>query len=436
MNRVEDLQGKNVAVIGLGITGKSCVSFLNQCKAQVVAFDTRSDFDDALPNALQPVLGPMSENTLLSMDLIVISPGISTAEPAVQTAIDADIPVIGDIELFSWVNTKPVIAITGSNGKSTVTSLVHHMLQSAGINSKMAGNIGIPALSLIGEDYDIAVLELSSFQLETTYSLNPTVATVLNVSADHLDRYRDFAHYTATKQRIYDNAEYCVYNTDDIKTLPSDATLRNTRTFGQQGDFRIAENGRSLVCDDGIWLDYQSCELVGRHNAVNILAAAALCQCAGVPLNKVVAGTQYFKALPHRCQCVSHFNQITWIDDSKATNVGATETAVRSFSWKRKGKLVLIAGGDAKGADLRELEATLKNHVDHVITLGKDGGQLLSIHPSSYKVDSLKQAVVMASQLTSAGDVVLLSPACASLDMFDNYQHRGQVFTQAIKDLS
>ena len=376
--------------------------------------------------------GELNVDLLSTMDLLVVSPGVPLSHPAITQAIAAGVRAIGDVELFSWFNQKPVIAITGSNGKSTVTSLVCSMLKSAGFNAKMGGNIGIPVLSLLSEPYDIAVLELSSFQLETTHSLKPQAATVLNVSADHLDRYESFEAYREAKLSIYKNAQVIVINDYDQLTIPHDGNY--SESFGKEGAFTISDDGRSLLYKGETWLDYRQCKLTGKHNALNIQAAAALCHSLGVGLNELTEGAMQFEALPHRCQRVSRYNDIQWIDDSKATNVGP-KRAIESLSWGSEGRMILIAGGDAKGADLTLLQPYLEQYVSVLIVLGKDASQLLPLHTNAYQVGDMNEAVQIAANMAQKNDLVLLSPACASIDMYANYMERGKQFLQAVEAL-
>ncbi len=435
MQQHRALQNKRVAVIGLGLTGMSCVNYLQTHDAQVFAFDSRAGVSRTLPTEIPLHTGELPAKILASMDILVVSPGIPINHAAIQYAMAEGAQVIGDIELFAWANEKPVIAITGSNGKSTVTSLVQHMLTHAGIGAEMGGNIGVPVLSLFESDYDVAVLELSSFQLETTHSLQPMAATVLNVTPDHLDRYPSFNDYHEAKMRIYHGANTCVSNHDDALTA-SGRELQDTR-FGSQGEFSLADDNNTLLHHGKPWLMMSDCKLSGKHNALNIQAAAALCVAIGVPLSALAVGARSFDALAHRCQQVSLKHGITWIDDSKATNVGAAVTAIESVAWQQgSGRLILIAGGDAKGADLGVLSSVVAAHVDALIVLGKDAKQFLSMADKVIEVASIEAAVVTAAQCAQQGDTVLLSPACASIDMFDNYQQRGQLFASAVEALA
>lgn len=435
MKHSAELKDKNVVVLGLGLTGQSCARFLLAQQAKVVAMDTRASLSVDLP--IDVYLGEFDPEILCSAEMILLSPGIPLSSPAIQLAIKQGVEVIGDIELFARFNQSKVIAITGSNGKSTVTTLVTEMLKQAGRSVAVGGNIGIPALDLLVQNTEFTVLELSSFQLESTHSLTPLVATVLNLSDDHLDRYDDLAGYLAAKQRIYLNTQYTVCNRDEHITWPQ-KSLANW-LFGlspsQQG-FSWNKETKQILLDGELFLRASDCLLVGAHNMMNIQAAAALALCAGIDLGSIVQAAKSFAGLPHRCETVSMSGQVRWINDSKATNVGATVAAIQGLSETLTGRLVLIAGGEGKGADFTPLSKWLAESVDTLLTLGKDGDQIARLKPGAIPVKSLQEAVQKAAQLASPGDTVLLSPACASLDMFSNYQQRGQCFVAAIQELA
>lgn len=433
------LENQQVAVVGLGLTGHSCVGFLCARGARVTAFDSRPELNISLPEKVSVHLGPFDSYLLRQAQLIILSPGVSLAEPAIQQALQAGVEVIGDVELFARFNRRPVLGITGSNGKSTVTSLTAAMLDASGIRAVCGGNIGTPVLALLEQDYDIAVLELSSFQLETLSSLSMKAATVLNISPDHLDRYADLQAYRRAKLRIYNNAALQVVNREDPLTLPESAEdsrdiqqsfglTQSSRGFGYQA-------GEQLITLDGKgFLDFAQCQLVGQHNLLNVQAAAALALAGGAGEKAIQQAAKAFKGLPHRCEKVREHKGVVWINDSKGTNIGATEAAIAGLRPQVKGQLLLIAGGEGKGADFSQLQEALRS-VDKLICLGKDAEQIASMKPGALRVASMQAAVSAASSLVQAGDMVLLSPACASLDMFDNYQHRGQVFTQAVEAL-
>lgn len=429
------LTNQKVAVIGLGQTGLSVIEFLIAQHADILAFDTRASLQVELPMGIEAQCGPLNANKLCQAELIILSPGVALSTPAIQQALSVGIEVIGDIELFARFNSVPVLAITGSNGKSTVTMLLAEMLKTAGKQVLVGGNIGVPALSLLNQPADFIVLELSSFQLETTTSLKLLAATVLNVSDDHMDRYADFAAYQQAKLRIFAHAQNKIVNRDDPAAQIDG--YDTTHSFGlsatSQG-FSFDSVNQHITLHGRLWLDMNDCMLSGQHNALNIQAAAALALCTGVDSASLQLASQQFTGLPHRCQLVSHKGQISWINDSKATNIGATIAAIEGLREQVSGKLILIAGGDGKGADFSQLSSTMKK-VDVLITLGKDGPQISALKTDSIPVTSLQEAVQTAAKQGNAGDMVLLSPACASLDMFTNYMQRGEVFAAAVEAL-
>jgi UDP-N-acetylmuramoylalanine--D-glutamate ligase len=410
------LKNKNVVVVGLGLTGLSCVRFLLAQGAKVSAMDTRPAL--AIPLDIPVQLGALDEQRLIASDLVVISPGVSLNEPAIEA-------------------TLAVLAVTGSNGKSTVASLLEVMFQAAGSKALLGGNIGIPALQLLDQEAEFIILELSSFQLETLSSLRPLVACMLNLSDDHLDRHGNLANYHQAKLKIYQGARHIVCNRDDSTTWPPEAQA--DIMFGISADpsgFSWDQANQDILFNNKVFLTSDECLLVGRHNMLNIQAAAAMAMLAGLPLEAIKQGARNFGGLTHRCQTVSMYNQVRWINDSKATNVGATVAAISGLAQNSRGKLLLIAGGDGKNADFSPLQPLFTESVDVLITLGKDGTRLAKLKPGSHQVTGLQQAVQLAAKLAAPQDIVLLSPACASLDMFTNYQQRGEHFVAAIEGLA
>ena len=429
------LANKNIVVVGMGLTGLSCVHFLLTKGAKVTAMDSRSELTLSLDVPL--FLGVFDTRKLATADLIVLSPGVDVNTPAIQQAIEAGVYVIGDIELFAQFNSCPVIAITGSNGKSTVTHLVADMCKAAGKKVLMGGNIGVPVLDLLDQTADVIVLELSSFQLETTYSLMPQVATVLNITEDHLDRHGDLATYQQIKLSIYQNSQFMVCNRDDILSYPINSKATMTYGLSQSSSgFSWDKEQANILLDENFFLDSKHCLLVGAHNMLNIQAAAALAKVFGIDDDSIRQGAQQFGGLPHRCQTVAMLNNVRWVNDSKATNVGATLAAINGLVSNIKGKLILIAGGEGKGADFSVMAKCLTQSVSLLITLGKDGDKIGCLHPDNIKVQTVQEAVLVAAKHSQAGDVVLLSPACASLDMFVSYQQRGDCFALAVRALA
>lgn len=435
----------SITVLGFGLTGVSCARYLLSLGITPRIMDTRTHppgFDQApeIANACECHFGSLRREQLLQSDLIIVSPGIDRRHPEIQATAEAGILMVSDIELFAWVVDVPVIGITGSNGKSTVTELTGHILKQSGFSPAVAGNIGIPVLDYLTAHkvYDCFVLELSSFQLELISSLKLRAATILNISSDHLDRYPDERAYAMAKQRIYQHTDLCVWNRDDKATQPlSHQEGRQNIQFGSSdtnSGFGLQHTDASIaITHDGVFLlDIEQLPIQGLHNALNVQAAIALVMALGVDSATAARGVQGFQSLPHRCQLIAEHAGVRWVDDSKATNPGATIAALRGLRPTVAGKLILIAGGDAKGADLAVLQPELL-HVDVLITLGRDGAKIASLKQDAWSVNSLAEAVACAAKHAVTGSMVLLSPACASLDMFKNYQDRGFQFKAAVE---
>ena len=441
---MKQLQPEAVLVVGLGTTGLSCVRYLHERGHRITVADNRPvpPMLDAVREQFPDVAvhtGPWDARLFREADLLVVSPGLSLREPVIAEAIASGAPAIGDIELFARAATAPVIAITGANGKSTVTSLVGEMCREAGLDVAVGGNIGIPALDLLRQpEPSVYVLELSSFQLETTSSLNARAATVLNITPDHMDRYRDLAEYTAAKERIFRGDGLMVLNRDDPRVTAMRQTGRRTVHFGLQAprddsDYGLLRRGQEEWLARGVHA-FMACteiRLAGRHNLANVLAAAALAQAVEVPFDAIRRALARFTGLHHRTEVVADHAGVLWINDSKGTNVGATVAALNGMDRP----VILIAGGDGKGADFSELRDAVKSHVRAIVLIGRDAPLLqAALGDLAHCVRSadMKSAVHEAARLARSGDVVLLSPACASLDMYRNYEHRGQVFRDAV----
>lgn len=450
-----DLQDKQVLVLGLGDTGLSALRWLKRQGARLSVADTR-----AHPPGLETVerefrgmpihLGPFSPEVFEQAQWIVASPGVPLAEPEVQAALRRGIPVVGDVELFAQAiadSEAKVIAITGSNGKSTVTSLVGHLCSAAGLDTVVAGNIGLPVLEALAEREnagklpEVWVLELSSFQLETTHSLRADAATVLNISADHMDRYSSLADYARAKERIFAVCKVQVLNRDDAMTLAMRHADAVVHTFGLQPGVDATEWG-VLEREGRRWLAkgherlfaVDELPIAGLHNAANALAAMALCRAIGLHYAPMLDALRTFKGLAHRVEFVAEIVGRTFYDDSKGTNVGATAAALRGFAQP----VVLIAGGDGKGQDFTPLrDAVARTRA--VVQIGRDGPEIERAIAGACHVqraESMEDAVRQAYALSEPGDVILLSPACASWDMFRNYAHRAEVFIRAVKELN
>ncbi len=430
-------QNKIVTVIGLGKTGLSCVEFLTKKQADVRVIDTRQNPAGAeqLAKNIPLHTGSLNLDWLLQSDIIVISPGLAVKTPEIQTALSAGVEVIGDIELFCREADKPIIAITGSNGKSTVTSLATEMAKAAGLNVGMGGNIGIPALSLLEQNHDLYVLELSSFQLETTYSLKAVAATVLNISEDHMNRYVDLEDYRQAKLKIYHQCQTAVINAEDSLTKEDNRqSARVQLSFGEHNaDYWLkTDNGKQyLMAKDEVILPCDEVKLVGRHNYMNALAAIGLVQAAGIKTAGIQTALRTFTGLDHRFQLAHFADGVRWINDSKATNVGSTVAALTGLHLT--GTLHLLLGGDGKNADFSELQKLINKPYIHCYCFGQDGKQLAALSAQSHLFDTMEQAIEYLRPQLNAGDMVLLSPACASLDQFASFEKRGEEFTRLAK---
>jgi UDP-N-acetylmuramoylalanine--D-glutamate ligase len=436
----------NSVVVGLGKTGASCVRWLAKRGLPVQATDSRRAppglaLLGELGEGLDLRLGGFDLSLLDGASRLLVSPGVSLAEPIAVLARARGIEILGDIELFAREARAPVLAVTGTNGKSTVTSLVAHMAQAAGRRVLAGGNLGEPALDLLEQPTpDLYVLELSSFQLETTSSLTLRAAVVLNVTADHLDRYPSIEAYAAAKERIFAHAATLVLNADDPLVAAMQvrhaapvlrfSLLRADADFGlvvAHGSSHLARRGEPL-------LDVSRLKISGAHNAANALAALALGEAAGLPYGAMLAALESFPGLAHRSAWVADRDGVRYIDDSKGTNVGATIAAVAGTSRP----LIVIAGGEGKGQDFAPLAAAFRGRVRRAVLIGRDAAAIGRVLAGVCAVEfagSMQEAVAAAARAALPGDLVLLSPACASLDMFRDYAHRGDVFAAAVRAL-
>ncbi|MEW8506278.1 MAG: UDP-N-acetylmuramoyl-L-alanine--D-glutamate ligase [Candidatus Thiodiazotropha sp.] len=437
-------------IVGLGATGLSCARYLAAQGIPLAVTDSREQPPglDALRKDFPDMalfLGGFQAEVFQAASRLVVSPGVSLDEPLIQAARERDIEIVGDVELFARAVKAPVVAITGSNGKSTVTSLLGEMARMAGRKVAVGGNLGEPALDLLDDDIELYVLELSSFQLESTRSLTPQAAVVLNISADHMDRYRNLEAYAATKASLYAGCEVMVINRDDPRVaamaLPGANMVGFTLDAPTDGDFGLHEQ-------DGIqWLSEGHTPLMpvselripGHHNVANALAALALGSAVGLPQNDMLAALRSFSGLPHRTQWVSDKQGIRWYNDSKGTNVGATIAALTGLHPESgDSRSVLIAGGECKDADFSPLAPAVEKTARAVVVIGRDAAKLeaaLAARVPLVHAQSLEEAVELAAGLARPGDRVLLSPACASFDMFRNFEARGEAFIQAVEAL-
>jgi len=433
-----------VLVVGLGKTGLSVAYYLRQLGIQFAIVDSRDKppFNDALLAEMPdiPVFTGGFDAAIFGLAThIIVSPGVSMDEPLIKQALASGVRSLSDIDLFACSVDKPVVAITGSNGKSTVTTMLGAMVKTAGKCTAVGGNLGTPALDLLADEVEIYVLELSSFQLERTSELNAVAATILNVSADHLDRYTSIAAYTEQKRKVYAGNGIMLLNADDPAVIAMRDAGRDTLTFGLQkeADYSVSNTseGEFLTLHGRPILAVNELLIAGIHNQANALAALALGAVLGLPEEAMCEALRNYKGLKHRMQFVANTDGVSWVNDSKATNVGACVAALQGF---KNAGVILIAGGDAKGADMGELVPILKGKVKALLLIGKDAGlikQAVNDSVPVFEVGTLKKAVKKAAKMAQAGDTVLLSPACASLDQFSNYQERGAVFISEVKAL-
>lgn len=431
-------QGKKVVVVGLGITGLSCVDFFIRQGVTPKVIDTRQKPGglDKLPADVEYHTGSFHQAWLNDADLIVSSPGIALSTPELVEAANHGVEIVGDIELFCREAKAPIVAITGSNGKSTVTTLVGEMASADGIRVGVGGNIGVPALTLLTESYDLYVLELSSFQLETTYSLQAAAATVLNISEDHMNRYPlGLEQYREAKLRIYDNAKTCVYNEDDALTLPLAGKDNRCVSFGVgQGDYQLDNTNRILKVKGEKVLSTAEMYLSGQHNYTNALAALALADAVGISRKAATEVLKTYHGLAHRFQLVYSHQNVRWINDSKATNVGSTEAALRGLEVE--GTLHLLLGGDGKSADFTSLLPYISGDNIRLYCFGQDGHALANLRPDvSLLTVTMEEAMRALAPTVKSGDMVLLSPACASLDQFKCFEQRGDEFARLAREL-
>jgi UDP-N-acetylmuramoylalanine--D-glutamate ligase len=437
-------------VVGLGKSGMSLVRFIARQGLPFAVVDTRANppelatLREQFPQ-VEVRCGELDVDFLCRANELLISPGLAIATPALQAAAARGVKLSGDIDLFARYAKAPIVAITGSNAKSTVTTLVGEMAAAAGKKVAVGGNLGTPALDLLSDEVELYVLELSSFQLETTDQLNAEVATCLNISEDHMDRYADLPAYHLAKHRIFRGARQVVVNRDDALSRPLVADDLPCWYFGlSKPDFKrfglIEENGeKHLGYQFAALLPTAALKIRGAHNQSNALAALALGHAVGLAFEPMLETLKRFAGLPHRCQWVGERQGVAYYDDSKATNVGAALAAIEGLGADVQGKLVLIAGGDGKGADFSALRGPVAKFCRAVILLGRDAERLaeaLGDAAPLIRVKTLEEAVQRAAEQARAGDAVLLSPACASLDMFKNFEERGRLFAQAVEGLA
>lgn len=433
-----------VLIVGLGKTGFSIARFLARHGIRFAVTDTRDeppflrDLSEAFPDAAV-FMGGFEASAFAAASHVIVSPGVSLREPLIAAARQRGIPVFGDLDLFAGMARAPVIAVTGANGKSTVTTLVGLMAEADGKRVRVGGNLGTPMLDLLDDDAELYVLELSSFQLESSHLLEPLAATVLNISPDHMDRYADLEAYAAAKERIFRGQGVMVLNRDDPRVAAMADPGRRCVWFGLE-EQAAGYSPRTL--NGEVWLQAlgeplirrRDVRLHGRHNLANALAALALGDAAGLSRSAMVTALESFGGLEHRAQWVGEAGGVTYINDSKATNVGACMAALAGMDKP----VILIAGGDGKGADFRVLRPVVAEKVKTAVLMGRDAGLLevaLADIVKTVRAENMRQAVTAASQIAEPGDVVLLAPACASLDQYQDYQERGRIFAEEMRRL-
>ncbi|MGH8516123.1 MAG: UDP-N-acetylmuramoyl-L-alanine--D-glutamate ligase [Panacagrimonas sp.] len=437
--------GQPMLVVGLGASGTSSLRFLARAGAKLVVTDSRAApagigaLRAQFPDAEFRLGGFNAPHPLSQFAEAVVSPGIALDEPFVQELLAAKVPVVGDVELFARAVAAPVVGITGSNGKSTVTTLVGEMARAAGLHVKVGGNLGTPALDLLADEAELYVLELSSFQLETTHTLACAAAAYLNLSEDHLDRHGTMQGYGAAKARIFRNCGTAVVNRDDAATREGAAQAHHVLSFGldspRDGNYglRTIEDGISLACGDTVLLPLGALKIQGLHNATNALAALALAEAAGIAREPSLAALRAFTGLPHRCEFVRSSRGVTWLNDSKGTNVGSTLAALKGLD----APIVWLGGGQGKGQDFRPLARPLAQKGRAALLFGQDAqaieDAILGALPV-YREPDMSAALQRARSIARAGDRVLLSPACASLDQFRNYVERGERFSAWVRE--
>jgi UDP-N-acetylmuramoylalanine--D-glutamate ligase len=439
---------RNAVIVGMGRTGLSVARHLQRCGFRIAITDSRAAPPElegvkALGASVVTRTGGFDPLLLERADIVVTSPGVPLDDPFFVQARARGLDIVGDIELFARAADAPVVGITGTNGKSTVTTLLGRMAERAGVRVRVGGNLGQPALDLLDRGpTDLYVLELSSFQLDTTHSLKLKAGVVLNVTADHMDRYATLDHYAASKARLYANCETAVVNADDAEVMKMPRAGQRVVSFGLEG----AKTEFSVVTpadDKAPWLARRGAALLpvtalkisGRHNVANALATLALGDALRLPMSPMLDELREFPGLPHRAQWIADLGGVRYINDSKGTNVGATIAAVSGLA----GPLVVIAGGDGKGQDFTPLANVFRAKVRTAVLLGRDAALIetaLSGICHCVRVASMEDAVRAAARFAEPGDTVLLSPACSSLDMFRDYAHRGAAFAAAVKELA
>ena len=437
---------RSIAIVGMGATGLSVARFLSRMSVTFKIIDSRKrppngDLISAeFPNT--PIYkGQFNNEIFAEIDLAILSPGVSLNKTLLCYLKSRGVVIIGDLELFLSLAKAPVVAITGSNGKSTVTTMVGQMAESSGLNVAVGGNLGTPMLDLLADDRDLYVIELSSFQLDFIDDMQGAIVCLLNISADHLDRYETLENYVAAKHKIFRGASVAIFNRDDYRTIPANESVTRLVSFAldspekDQFGVNLTNTGNFLCLGDSPLIEVSEIAMQGNHNYENAVAALAIASAAGIDLQYVLATLKSFKGLPHRCEAVANINDVLFINDSKGTNVGATLAAIEGFGELGKKNLLLLAGGQAKGQDFEPLKKAVEKFVKCGVFFGQDADQIedaLRSQTKVYRTDSVANAVMIAKQRAVAGDIVLFSPACASFDCFSGFEERGRTYQELV----
>ncbi|ARC53187.1 UDP-N-acetylmuramoyl-L-alanine--D-glutamate ligase [Candidatus Riesia pediculischaeffi] len=433
--------GKKIVIVGLGKTGLSCVNFFISKKIFPKVIDTHNSptLKSFIPKGISCHFGSWNQEWIISSDLIILSPGVDRFQTEIQLAYKKGIEIIGDVELFcrELKKDKKIISITGSNGKSTTTCLLMEIARKAGLKVGVGGNIGNPVLDLLRYDYDVYILELSSFQLETTNTLQSYGAVILNVSENHMDRYPlGMDQYISAKLKIYEFAKICVVNVMDSTIWPihRESHNRDYLSFGMNSGIYSLNTRKNIIQRYGETLIHtKSIKISGTHNYFNFLAALCLAEIINIPIRTSISVISKYRGLPHRLQVIHKKDGVTWINDSKSTNINSTIAAIKSIEKARK--IHLLLGGDRKMSKLSPLKRFICFREDiQIYCFGKDKLKFGKLKDNSIVLDTLKQCVLKVLEISKNGDVVLLSPACSSLDQFLNFEHRGEIFTKMVKN--
>lgn len=442
---MQKISGKKIAVVGLGISNVAVISYLlKQDIAKLSVFDTRANppYADEIPGGIDFHLGPLDVNLLKEYDMLVVSPGLSCNIPELVEARKSGVDVVGDIELFAYLKTGTNVGITGSNGKSTVTALVGYMLEKAGRNAAVGANFGNAVFDILHAGVENYVLELSSFELETTSSLDLEAGVILNVSEDHLDRYDgDIEKYAEAKRRIFKHCKKIIVNRDDPRTYPTDPAEKKRifATFGLDNkDYgrEVVDGNTYLTVNGQRVMDSRDLTIYGIHNELNALAAMALADALGVPRETQIQAMKSFIGLEHRCQLVRVLDGVSFYNDSKATNVASAEAAIAGLSPRYPNGLILLAGGLGKGQDFTPLKKYIGKQISSMYCFGRDADKLLALDSKRcIEVLNLRQAINKAFAEAKEGQAILLSPACASFDQFKGFDERGRVFANLVNTL-